>query len=175
MKNEVVNKMISSFADFQLPRYAEITNVGLYLEQTVKFINNYLAPLGVSGITSSMVSNYVKQKLIANPDKKQYYTDHIAHLMFIAITKAVVSLDDIRMMIGLQQERYTIQKAYDYFCDKLEELLQSACAASPPADMIEDSQSDAKDLLNTALNTVVSKIYLDKYLAMFRGQQDSQT
>lgn len=171
MKNEVVNNMISSLADFQLPRYAEITNVGLYLEQTVKFINYYLAPLEGSGITSSMVSNYVKQKLIANPDKKQYYTDHIAYLMFIAITKAVVSLDDIRIMIGLQQERYTTQKAYDYFCDKFEELMQSACMASPPVDMTGDSPSDAKDLLNTALKTVVSKIYLDKYLAMFRDQQ----
>ena len=31
---------------FRLPRYRELTNVGLYLEQTVRLLNSYLAPLG---------------------------------------------------------------------------------------------------------------------------------
>jgi len=171
MRNELKDKMLSSFTDFHLPRYGEITNVGLYLEQTVKFINNYLMPLEGLEITSSMISNYVKQRLIANPIKKQYYTDHIAYLIFIAIIKTVVSLDDIRMMIGLQQDLCTVQKAYDYFCEKFEELLKSTTGGEEPGFASADALTDGKELLKNALNTVVSKIYLDKLLALYREER----
>ena len=45
---------------FRLPRFREIPDMGLYLDQTVKYINRFLEPLGGMEITSSMVSNYVK-------------------------------------------------------------------------------------------------------------------
>ena len=45
--------------------------------------------LGIDDIslTGSMISNYVKMKLIDNPIKKQYGRDQIAHLFFIALFK----------------------------------------------------------------------------------------
>ena len=55
-----------SARDYRMPRYKEIPNVGLYLEQTVKYINECLAPIEIS-ITPSMLSNYVKKGYI---DKK---------------------------------------------------------------------------------------------------------
>ena len=67
--------MKKSISDFRLPRYDEIANVGLYLEQVVKYINIYLEPLGKVEITASMISNYVKQKLIDAPLKKQYFAE----------------------------------------------------------------------------------------------------
>ena len=56
--------MIENIEGFRLPRYEQIPNVGLYLEQVVRYVNAHLAPLGESELTSSMVSNYVKQGLI---------------------------------------------------------------------------------------------------------------
>ena len=53
--------MTMDIAGFCLPRYAQIPGVGLYLEQVVRYINAQLAPLGEPELTSSMVSNYVKQ------------------------------------------------------------------------------------------------------------------
>ena len=47
-----------SARDYRMPRYKEIPNVGLYLEQTVKYINECLAPIEIL-ITPSMLSNYV--------------------------------------------------------------------------------------------------------------------
>ena len=46
--------------EFRLPRYAQIPDVGLYLEQVVRYVNSHLAILGEPALTSSMVSNYVK-------------------------------------------------------------------------------------------------------------------
>ena len=72
-----------SIENFRLPRYREIPDVGLYLDQTVKYINPFLAPLGFPEITASMISNYVKKGYIASPVRKQYNADQIACLFFI--------------------------------------------------------------------------------------------
>lgn len=67
-----VNNMIEAIEGFRLPRYTQIPDVGLYLEQVVRYVNTHLAPLGEPELTSSMVSNYVKQGLISSPIKKSY-------------------------------------------------------------------------------------------------------
>lgn len=105
--------------DFRMPRYQEIPDVGLYLEQTVKYINQCIEPLRIS-ITASMLSNYVKKGFVARPIKKQYYADQIAHLIFIAIVKQTLSMQNIVDLFQLQQKTYDAAIAYDYFCSELE-------------------------------------------------------
>ena len=98
-KNTTVN-----IEEFRLPRYAQIPDVGLYLEQVVRYVNSHLAILGEPALTSSMVSNYVKQRLIPAPQKKLYTAQHLARLLFIAVVKPVVPLDGLRMMFGIQED-----------------------------------------------------------------------
>ena len=38
--------MAETMKTFRLPRYGQLPNMGLYLEQTTKYINQCLAPLG---------------------------------------------------------------------------------------------------------------------------------
>ena len=42
MKLKTKQKIADSLRDFRLPRYQEIPDVGLYLEQVAKFISEYL-------------------------------------------------------------------------------------------------------------------------------------
>jgi len=49
----------------------------LYLEQVVRYVNAYLAPLGEPELSPSMVSNYVKQRLIPAPQKKVYTAERM--------------------------------------------------------------------------------------------------
>ncbi len=174
MKDELREKMTGAVSEFRLPRYKEITNVGLYLEQTVKFINAYLAPLGQPEITGSMVSNYVKKKLVANPQRKQYNADHIASLLFIAVMKAAVSLEDIRMMLEIQRLHFGVPTAYDYFCGEFETLLARAFRGGQAAGDGEEPLSDAQDLLRNMVVAVVQKIFLDRYLAAFRETETGE-
>ena len=60
MNQEIKQRIAESFRDFHLPRYQEIPDVGLYLEQAAKYIGNCLSPLGDTALTRSMISNYVK-------------------------------------------------------------------------------------------------------------------
>ena len=151
--------------NFRLPRYDELPDVGLYLEQTTRYILEYLAPLQEHIITSSMISNYVKKELITNPVKKQYYKEQISHLFFISIVKSVVSMDDLHTLIELQKSTYPSRIAYDYFCSEFENILFYVFGLKDSVEYIGTEESDEKIILRNAIITAAHKIYLDKYLA----------
>ena len=101
MNQETKQRIADAFRAFHLPRYQEIPDVGLYLEQAAKYISGAVSPLGDMALTGSMISNYVKKGLIASPVKKQYSRDQIAYLIFIAVCKIVLSfvvLDDFLLI-----------------------------------------------------------------------------
>ena len=150
--------------DFRMPRYREIPNMGLYLDQTIKYINQYLEPLGCMEITSSMVSNYVKKGYIKSPVKKQYDAEQIAYLFFIAVAKSVLSLDALTGFIKLQQQTYTLPKAYDYFAQQFEGLLRFTFELDDTLEMVGEDNTDEKRLLYTCIVAAVQKVYLEKCL-----------
>ena len=164
MKPEIKQQLADSLREFRLPRYAEIPNVGLYLEQATKYICEYLVPLGEFSLTPSMISNYVKKGLIANPVKKQYGREQLAYLFFIAVAKSVLSLDALTGFIHLQQQTYPLPKAYDYFCGEFENLLQFTFELKDTIDVVGEDTSDEKRLLYTCIVAAVQKVYLEKCL-----------
>lgn len=171
MKLETKQQIAESLKDFRLPRYNEIPNVGLYLEQATKYICEYLEPLGEFSLTPSMISNYVKKGLIANPVKKQYGRDQIAYLFFIAMAKSVLSLDALMGFIKLQQKTYSLPKAYDYFCDQFESLLRFSFEISDTIEMVGEDNTDEKRLLFTCIVAAVQKVYLEKCLEAIANEE----
>ncbi|MCD8326942.1 MAG: DUF1836 domain-containing protein [Lachnospiraceae bacterium] len=163
-------KLVADVRSFKLPRYHQIPTVGLYLEQVTRYISDMLAPIQENCITNSMVSNYVKKKLIINPYKKQYDRDQIAYLIFIAAAKSVLSLDDLKQMIELQQKTYSPQKAYDYFCVELESALAYVFGLSQTPAEIGTDPFDEKTMLRSVVFALSNKIYLEKCLAVIREE-----
>lgn len=155
-----VENTMKGIETFHLPRYNEITKVGLYLEQTAQYINGYLQPLGCMEITPSMISNYIKQGLIAKPVKKQYDADQIAYLIFIAIAKNVLSLENIAKLFALQKKTYTNQAAYDYFCSELENMLYYIFGLKESVDKIGTTNTKQKEMLRSMIISVANIIYL---------------
>lgn len=162
MKETTKQRIAASVQDFRLPRYNEIPNVGLYLEQTSKYISECLAPVQEAAITSSMISNYVKKGLISNPVKKLYYRDQIAHLMFIMLAKSVVSLDNLYHFIRLQERTYPTERAYNYLCEEFENLLAYVFGMKASIDSVGNDSTDEKIMLRSTIITIAHKIYLDK-------------
>lgn len=161
MEQTIKQEISASIAEFKLPKYGEIPNVGLFLEQTAKYISEFLAPLGIT-ITGSMISNYVKKKIIANPIKKQYDREQIAYLIFIAIAKSVLSLEDIQLLIKLQKDSYESKVAYKYFCTELENVLFYVFGLKDTLDEVGISKTDEKIILRNTIITIAHKVYLDK-------------
>lgn len=164
MKSAAKQRVMESIQNFRLPRYQEIPNVGLYLDQTTKYISEYMAPLGDYGLTNSMVSNYVKKGLIANPIKKQYNRDQIAYLFFIAVAKSVLSLDALMGFIALQKRTYSVETAYNFFCRQMEGTLQYACELIDVAEVGDLETTEEKRLLYSCIVAVTQRIYLEKSL-----------
>ncbi|MGN0364016.1 MAG: DUF1836 domain-containing protein [Bilifractor sp.] len=152
-----------SLQRFQLPSYTEIPNVGLYLKQVVKYINDFLEPLQDDPLTVSMVSNYVKHKLIPNPIRKMYYREHIAYLFFIAVTKCVLSLEEIRFLLTLQEKTYDTDYTYNRFKTQLEDALHHLGSAEDRIPAASTGDSEGHILLRNTIITISHKIYMDKY------------
>lgn len=162
MKKENKESIKDSVIGYHLPRYHEIPNVGLYLEQTTKYIEEYLEPFHDLSITGSMISNYVKKGLIANPIKKQYFRDQIAYLMFTAFAKSVLSLDNVGMLFEMQKKVYTPEKAYNYFCAEFENVLQYVFSIKDTLDNVGTDITDEKLILRNTIITICHKLYLDQ-------------
>ena len=73
MENNIKSQFAEKVRDFRLPVYAELPNMGLYLEQVTKYINGQLSPLGFPEVTSSMISNYVKKGVVSAPVRKHTF------------------------------------------------------------------------------------------------------
>lgn len=160
MKNELVEVI----RDFRLPRYNEIPDMGLYLEQTTKYLQNTLKPLDCFEVTGSMIRNYVKMDLIRNPEKKLYHRDQIAHLMTITILKAIIPLDVIQRFFKSQEAVYSDQVAYDYFCMEMENILHARFGLTDDIKDIGTTNSIQKEMLRSAITAVSHLVYVNECL-----------
>ena len=168
------DRVAEAIRGFKLPRYDEIPNVGLYLEQTAKYISEYLDCLGDFTLTRSMISNYVKKDLVANPVKKQYDREQIAYLIFIAVAKTVLSMEDIRLLVGEQKKTYSPKRAYDYFCNELENVLFYVFGLKENLDTVGVDDTQEKDMLRSTIITVAYRVYLDKYFEVLHSEEVEQ-
>ena len=170
MDKEMKRRMAESVRGLRLPRYAEIPTVGLYLEQTIKYINSYLAPLGCLELTGSMVSNYVKKGLIPAPVKKQYFPEQIGYLFFVALAKNLTSMENIDLLISVQRATYTLPVAYDYMCGELENMLFYFFGLKERPEELGETDSDEKNLLRGLIMSAANVIYLNNYIEYVRKQ-----
>ena len=165
--------------DFRLPRYNELPNVGLYLEQVTKYINGYLVPLGYPELTTSMVSNYVKKGVIASPIKKQYYADQIAYLFFIGIAKSLLSMEHIGLLFDMQRKVYTPDVAFNYFCTEFENMLKFVAGRKDTLNNIEtvnvEEKTQTKMMLRSTLIAAAHSIFLRSCFEIRQAENGQST
>jgi Domain of unknown function (DUF1836). len=115
---------------YQLPRWSELPAIELYMDQVVEFVNECLAPLFPNNkkiITSTMINNYVKLKMIESPVKKRYARGHIASIIAITILKQIFPIIEITKGIAIHKKKYGSEKAFDLFCSEQEQAIKKIC------------------------------------------------
>lgn len=151
----------------QLPRWHEIPKMGLFLEQTVRYLNDCFDQLDDSfQVTPAMISNYVKMKIITNPAGKTYTREQIAYLIYLSIMKNVLPLTDITKMFAIQKKQYSTEVAYNYFCDEFANVMQYVFTNQNSLDYVGGELTPAKLLLKNAILAIVYKIFVKKQLAL---------
>ena len=162
-------KELISLDKVHIPRWNELPNVDLYLDQVVTFINSSLSeflPCNVENeekkenqiLTKTMINNYVKNHLIDAPIKKKYSKIQCAKIFAICILKQVYSMNEIYSLIEIALEHTEINYAYDRFCSLFEEALK--CAYNKEDFVDADSGDGNKYLLKSVLLSCSYKIYV---------------
>lgn len=163
---------VENIVEFRLPRYKELPDVGLYLEQVTKYINSFLEPLGCMEITPSMISNYVKKGLIKSPVKKQYDASQLAELFFVVLAKSVLSIDNIGIMFDMMQEKYTHPVAYDYFCTEFENRLFYVFGIKEEVKPTGVTTSEVKSMLDEIITAMTNVIHLEFCFSSYHEHED---
>ena len=117
---------------FHLPRFEELPDVELYMDQLLTYIDTHLRPLVAADeklLTSSMVNNYVKQRIIPMPERKRYSRLHIASLIVICLMKRTFSVADIHKLLAAQDATHAADRSYNFFCTAVEESLRAMFCA----------------------------------------------
>lgn len=116
---------------FHLPKWEELPELDLYMDQVLTLIDRYLSPViqpeKHTLLTSSMVNNYVKLGLIPAPEKKRYSKQHVAFLVAITLLKQVLTIPEIKEGILFQGKAVGIREAYNLFCEEQEQAIHIAC------------------------------------------------
>lgn len=151
-----------------IPKWNELPNVDLYLDQVVTYINKTLSELVFllpsndkkenQLITKTMINNYVKNNLIEAPVKKKYSKTQCAKIFVICILKQVYSMNDIAKLINIALENTKIEQAYDSFCNHFKQALVYVYNNKTEFGDIKPN-NDRKYLLKAVLISCCYKIY----------------
>lgn len=113
---------------FQPVPWAQIPDLGLYMDQVITFIGRIYQPIYGADmkpyLSPAMINNYVKGRLIPRPAGKKYSREQIALLIMIVALKQVCAMEEIRAMLTLR-EGQDVEDLYAAFCHRFSEVIVS--------------------------------------------------
>ena len=96
---------------YRLPMWDEIPDFGLYMEQVISLLKDYLDYMPpelkeAQFITPATINNYVRKRIMPEPVRKKYYRTHIAFLIMICSRKQCISIPTLQTMrpVGMSEE-----------------------------------------------------------------------
>ena len=146
-----------------IPRWNELPEIDLYLDQVVNYIEKYLGQYNVNKedkiITKTMINNYVKQGIMPAPEKKKYSRSHVAYLIVICVLKQVYSINDIGKLISLTIKHFELSKAYNRFCANLEVSIKNVFTRKEFPNV--EKMTEEQYLLKNVVQSVADKLYVE--------------
>ncbi|KRL85531.1 DUF1836 domain-containing protein [Lacticaseibacillus pantheris] len=164
--NKAFSEYLAQLAQANWPRWADLPQFDLYMDQVLQFVNELTAPTGMGELTATMVNNYVKKGVISAPTKKKYGRTQIANIIVIAILKPVFALDTIADGIKYQLVNRTANQAYDAFILDFAGAIQQANSDFTGEVVInavnkEDTTNIQNAMVQLAINAVLQKMLVE--------------
>ena len=165
--------------DYHLPEWDSIPNLGLYMDQVVVLLAQYLnfipaMPGGKeSFVTSSTINNYVRLKIMPAPVKRKYFQVHIAYLIMILTMKQSLSISDVQKILPADSNETDVRAVYEDYSLKFRRVglffnqqVQSGSEGIRSAN--EQNGNNAVELLviESALIAGFSKILAEKLIRL---------
>ena len=138
----------------KLPRWSQLPEIGLYMDQVLLVLNGALAPLNME-VTSTMINNYVKMKLTRSALKKKYGRDQLASFFVICLMKKNLSMPEISVVM---KHFGMTEASFDRFCSELELRLEKLDGPDTPG---------MRPLLAAVIRGVACKIVAEEELKKY--------
>ena len=113
---------------YRLPRWEEIPDFGLYMEQVVVFLSDALcfmpAPESPKErlISAAAINNYVRLRLMPAPVKKRYYRVHLAYLLMIFTLKQSLSIRDVQRLTPADLSSEQVEAVYADYAERFRRI-----------------------------------------------------
>lgn len=109
--------------EYRLPKWDEIPDLGLYMEQVLVLLKqclDYLPPelKEEQFITAATINNYVRGKYMPEPVKKKYYRVHLAYLIIICTLKQSLSIATLVRLIPMGLREDEVRRIYDAYVER---------------------------------------------------------
>ena len=148
-----------------LPKWDELPDISLYLEQVLELVNGSLGKF-LEGdkngriLTQTMVNNYVKHGFIQSPVKKRYDKTALASLIVIAVRQDIFTIKEISQLISLAIDANNPEESYNYFCQLVEETTENVLLQAKQN--ILCNEKDPRGICSSAVMAFASKYYVNK-------------
>lgn len=152
---------------FHLPRWKEIPEIDLYIDQVVSLLEKHLSSYIKNDnekdehvITKTMINNYVKHGVIKSPINKKYNREHLSYLFVIFVLKQIYSMEEIKKLITLAIDTSPIDQAYNRFCSELEKAIRMTFTGESYIN--NDRLSQEQYILRNVVQSFANKLYVQK-------------
>ncbi len=164
--------------DYHLPEWEAIPDFGLYMDQVIVLLEQYLSfipsPAGTKEhfVTSSTINNYVRLKIMPAPVKRKYHRVHIAYLIMILTMKQSLSISDVQKVIPPDSSEEEVRVVYENYSEKFRRLAlffnQQVQSGAEGIHTPGQSTDNAVELLviESALIAGFSKILAEKLIRL---------
>lgn len=167
--------------DYRLPSWEDIPDLGLYMEQVLALLRQYLDYLppelkDEQFITAATINNYVRNRFMPEPCRKKYYRVHIAYLIMICTLKQTLSIATLHSMIPVGLSEQEVREIYSAYAEKhrlaAEYFIQQVRLAAGPILAHERTQfalatSETSELISEiAILSGLSRLLAEKLLLL---------
>lgn len=156
----------TDISSYHCLRWHELPDLALYMDQVLNILEKQLGTLACDpadkNLTSTMINNYVKHKVIPAPVKKRYEKEHLACLTMVCVAKQVLSLTEIDAMMRAFYAIGPMEQEYDLFCDVLEQSLRCTFGGEQPSAC--QTRRPDREMMETLAGAFANKLYLQRLL-----------
>lgn len=170
--------------NFQLPQWDRIPDFGLYMDQIIGLLTEYLdyLPPEIKSdriITAATINNYVRMKIVPEPRSKKYYRIHIAYLIMICTLKQTLNIATIQSIIPLGMDEDEVERVYSTYVRRhrmtAEYFIDQMRIASQPIlnDKEHDGSLTGDIIFTTAILGGFTKLIAEKLILLDGVTADS--
>lgn len=178
-KELVAHKLLrweKAVSGFKLPSWENIPDIGLYMDQVIVLLSQYLGLITSAGdkedgedeqagerklFSASSINNYVRLKIMPAPVKKKYYRIHIAYLIIILTLKQAVSINIVKEMLSNELPEEDVQALYSDY------IIKHHTATILFTKIVRECATDVLDPDKTGDNLVSSFVIQEALIAGF--------